>query len=527
MRLKPVIGLLLGLLILGTGDRLSAQTFKISGTAGTYGEVYKMQGREARRDPTRGQVYIRPVVTVFNMSFPFEIMVSTEETRFRQPFNRFGINPRWRWMTFHAGDFNARVNSYISGVHIRGGGIDLEPKFLHINIVAGRSQKAVPNSYFKRNLWAVQMGIGRRTGTHWSVALLHAADDSTSIAATDDLTPQENLLLTTEFELRLFRGKFRIGAEGAGSLHSLDERSAALDTLAEDQIPQQYQGLFNTISSIFTPRLSTRADYSYKVATALRLRRANFQIRYAWFGPGFMSFGVPYLVNDRTQFNANSRVQIIPRKVTLSVRFNSYHDNLRDNKGVTNSRNYWQTGLNLRPLETLGMNLSYGRGTRIKEDSMRVTFEGTRMASELWKKFLLFGRRQTVRLAYSYQNSKQWRGEYDATNATLRLDSEWSSKLRGGISAGTALTTFQGQKVQVSIFGLQFRHQGFRRKLATSFSTSFRNGKGYHSLSSLLSSRLRLTRADGVRLAFRRLDYMRPSGTFHESIASISVDHRF
>ncbi len=527
MRLKPVIGVLLGLLLLGTGGRLDAQTFRISGTAGTYGEIYKMQGREARRDPTRGQVYIRPVVTVFNMAFPFEIMVSTEETRFRQPFNRFGINPRWRWVTFHAGDFNARLNSYISGVHIRGGGIDLEPRFFHINFVAGRSQKAVPNSYFKRNLWAVQMGIGRRTGTHWSVALLHAVDDSSSIAATDNLTPQENLLVTTEFELRLFRGKFRIGAEGAGSLHSLDERSASLDTLAKDQIPESYQGVYNTISTIFTPRLSTRADYSYKLAGTLRLRRASFQARYAWFGPGFMSFGVPYMVNDRTQFNVNSRVQVIPRRVTFSARFNSYHDNLRDSKSVTNSRNYWQTGLNLRPLESTGVTLSYGKGTRIKEDSMRVTFEGTRLSSEVWQRFSLFGRRQTARLAYSYQNSKQWRGEYDATNATLRLDSEWSSHLRGGISAGTALTTFRGEKVQVSIFGLQFRHQGFRRKLSTSFSTSFRNGKGYHSLSTQLSSRLNLTRADGIRLGFRRLDYVRPSGTFHESIASVSVDHRF
>ncbi len=527
MRLKPAFGILAGLFIFGLAGLLEAQTFKISGTAGTYGEVYKMQGREARRDPTRGQVYIRPVVTVFNMSFPFEIMVSTEETRFRQPFNRFGINPRWKWVTFHAGDFNARVNSYISGVHIRGGGIDLKPKFFHINIVAGQSQKAVPQSYFKRKLWAVQMGIGKRSRSHWSVALLHAADDSNSIASTDNLTPQENLLLTTEFALNLFHGKFRVGAEGAGSLHSLDERSAPIDTTLRNQMPEGYTKFFNSISSLFTPRLSTRADYSYKLAGALRLRRVSLQTRYAWFGPGFMSFGVPYLVNDRTQFNLNARILAIPRKVTLSGRFNSYHDNLRKDKISTNRRNYWQTGVDLRPVESLGMNLSFGKGTRIKEDSMRVTFEGTRLSANLWKRLSFLGRRHTARLAYSYQNSKQWRGEYDATNATFRLESEWSSHLRGGFSAGTALTDYRGTKVQVSIFGLQFRHRGFGRRLATHFSTSFRNGKGYHSLSTQLSSRFRISRADGLRLALRRLDYLRPSGTFHESILSLSVDHRF
>ncbi|RKY70227.1 MAG: hypothetical protein DRQ14_09335, partial [Candidatus Latescibacterota bacterium] len=325
---------IVSILVLWFGEAEARDWLTVTGSVGTYGEVYHMAGREGRKEPTTGRFYFRPVVTVLGMSFPFEVLVSTEETRFRQPFNRFGISPRWKWATVHAGDFTPNLSPYTArGIRLRGGGIELKPGTFQFSFVGGRSQRAVPGRAYERNLWAIQFGVGRRGRTFWDVGLLWASDDTSSVDSAA-VPPQQNLVVASRLYLRLLRGKLSLGVEGAGSLHTRDMRSSSTDSLVRENLPK---GVYDAIFRHFEPRLSTRADYAYKLKLGLRLRLGEFRAEYLRVGPGFVSLGVPYMGNDRKQVNLSLSLRPM-RKLSLRLGYFGYRDNLKGEKTRTTSR---------------------------------------------------------------------------------------------------------------------------------------------------------------------------------------------
>ncbi len=518
-----VVGLILWATV---GAQAGSRWLGVSGSLGTYGEVYHMQGREGRRDPATGRLFFRPTVTALGMTFPFEVVVSTEETQFRQSYNRLGIDPHWRWITLHLGDFYPRLNYFVSGVRVRGAGVDLRPGIFRLSVFKGQSRRSVPGEAFRRNMWAAQVGIGRENGNLLEVGVLKAEDDTTS-SVSSAVTPQENLLFVGRLGISLFRRRLTLLVEGAGSLHTRDLRSPSADSLIREQLPQGMNKAYDLLTRYFTPRVSSRADYAYRVMFGFRSRRASLRAQYNRLGPGFVSLAMPYAVNDRVNLNLSGTVHIIRGRLSLRSRFTRYRDNLQKEKTTTNGRQFWTTTLQAKPWRSTSVNLSVGLGTQIREDSMRVVFQGQRYNGGLTQRLQLFGRRHTVRLSHTEQRSERWQGEYDVSNTTVRWDVEWWRDFVAGISVGTANNEFRGQKVQVGIFGFSARHRLPRKRITNHLNVGVRRGKGYTSVVSRVGVRWSLTRADALSLMFRRTDYLRGTATYHEMLGSVTLDHRF
>ena len=520
-------GLLAGLVLVAGTAEAGSRWLGVTGSLGTYGEVYNMQGRDARRDPTTGRLYFRPTVTALGLTFPFEVVVSTEETRFRQSYNRLGIDPRWRWVTFHLGDFFPRMNYFVSGVRVRGAGVDLRPGIFRFSAFRGRSQRAVVGESYRRDMWAVQLGLGRENGNLFEVGILHAVDDTSAELASGSTTPQENLLLVGRVGLSLFHRHLRFLVEGAGSLHTRDLRSTSADSMIRDQLPRGMSGAYNILTRYFTPRISSRADYAYRAAFSFRSRRLNLRAQYNRLGPGFVSLAMPYAVNDRANMNLSGTLHIVRGRLSLRSRYTRYRDNLQNEKTTTNGRKYWTSSLQARPWRSTALNLSVGLGTQIREDSMRVVFQGRRYVGSLTQRFELLKRPHTFRLAHTEQRSERWQGEYDVSNTTVRWDVEWVRNLTAGISLGTAANEFRGQKIQVGIYGFAVRHRLPRKRITNNLNVGVRKGQGYTSVTSRLSFRWSLTRSDALSLILRRTDYLRGAATYHELLGSVTLDHRF
>lgn len=505
-------------LVLWFGRATAASNwFGITGSLGTYGEVYNMAGREARRDPATGRIYFRPVVTVLGMSFPFEVLVSTEETRFRQPFNRFGISPRWKWATVHAGDFTPNLSPYTArGIRLRGGGIELKPGTFQFSFVGGRSQRAVPGRAYERNLWAIQFGVGRRGRTFWDVGLLWASDDTSSVDSAA-VPPQQNLVVASRLYLRLLRGKLSLGVEGAGSLHTRDMRSSSADSLVRENIPERYLGLYERVSKLFVPRLSTRADYAYKLKLGLRLRLGEFRAEYLRVGPGFVSLGVPYMGNDRKQVNLGLSLRPM-RKLSLRLGYFGYRDNLKGEKTRTTSRRSLSSSLRIRPSSKLGLGLSLGWSGLVRGDSVR--YRSFRCGADGWYRFQSLRLPQTLRVSYRFQKSDRHNGGYEVENFSLRWDVQAGRK----VSGGTYLGVVNSGKLSYTS-GFSLRHMAMNRRLSSSIGVNFRFGEGYTSVSSSLGSRFSITPSDVLSFSLRRTDYF--GSSYHETTASLSFDHRF
>lgn len=163
------------------------RNFNISGEIGVYGELYSIKGQPARRPKSSGRIYFRPTLELFGlMQIPFEFLISSEGSSARQNINQFGINPSWDWGTLHLGDFNEDFSQYtLSGINIRGAGINITPGIFRFATTAGFTQRSVPggaqDGTFKRFLFAAKLGIGKETDSYLDLIFLRAKDEVGSL----------------------------------------------------------------------------------------------------------------------------------------------------------------------------------------------------------------------------------------------------------------------------------------------------------------------------------------------------------
>ena len=191
-KIKIIYLLIFPIVLYSQQDSTSSNNFvkkniHISGEAGAYGELYSMNGQQDRRPSATGRLFFRPTIDLFGLfQIPFEFLISTEGNSARQNINQFGINPRWSWGTLHAGDFTTEYSKYtLSGIRIRGGGIDLTPGNFRFSTAAGFTQRSVPggaqDGTFKRFLFATKIGFGNEQSSYFDLIFLRAKDEVSSI----------------------------------------------------------------------------------------------------------------------------------------------------------------------------------------------------------------------------------------------------------------------------------------------------------------------------------------------------------
>lgn len=175
-------------------DSLSAgfikKNFNITGEIGAYGELYSISGQQARRPKSSGRIYFRPTLELFGLlQIPFEFLISSEGSSARQNINQFGINPSWEWGTLHLGDFTNDYSQFtLSGINIRGGGIDIHPGIFRFSTTAGFTYRSVPggaqDGTFKRFLFAAKLGFGKEESSFVDFIFLRAKDEISSLNQT-------------------------------------------------------------------------------------------------------------------------------------------------------------------------------------------------------------------------------------------------------------------------------------------------------------------------------------------------------
>jgi hypothetical protein len=166
--------------------------FTINGNFGIGAGTYSSSGIPPREREFSYLFNGAPVVSIYGVSFPFEIVVSDQQRGFRQPFNQYGISPTYKWITIHAGWQSIMWSPFtMAGYNILGGGIELNPGKLRFGFVYGRFNKAIDvdpaqpltvlqTPAYERKGFSAKLGVGTERN-HFDLIFLNAKDDANSI----------------------------------------------------------------------------------------------------------------------------------------------------------------------------------------------------------------------------------------------------------------------------------------------------------------------------------------------------------
>jgi len=523
--------------------------FSISGDAGAYGELYSTSRDVARRPGATGRLYLRPTFTFLNnFSISLDLFVSTEGNDARQQINRFALHPEWSWGQAHIGDFNHKFSDYsLNGINIRGGGVEINPGWFRFQVIGGQTRRAITaspySSVYSQNMGAIKIGIGKKGKSFFDINLMLARDDSNSVSKSTfiadtsgtggnpqvGVTPQENLLIGFNTDLKIVKNMLRLRGEATASLFTHNTYS---DEAKIDGVP-------DFLSSLFTLRNSSNADFAYKGILDFKYDFFNTSLKYQVINPGFRSLGMTSVINDKRKYGANMGFRLFKNILMIQLRYDAQNDNLLDQKKFTLERNTMGLNVVVRPIQSLSIMINAINNKMFnnsESDTVRIDSKVSTYGTNVSYQFPAFGIRNSAMLGFSHQTSTNYNfylgGDNVVTvnnyfgNINTTINSTWS--IAPGFTA-VIIDTWTGVRNQTMSFNLRVNGRFLNSKWNNALTMSMSNSDYTKVMQLNLQSDYRITSSDMVKLKVRySLTSYNANSTnnFWENIASISYVHR-
>jgi len=347
----------------------AADVVKFSGSANLYGEYDAINGDTLMEPTSQVRFTISPTISFYEMPITFDLQLSSMESQARQALNKYRISIQPEKMArdmvnvpsiviaisnVEFGTCYPYFSPYsLSGVPVSGGVVELNPGFLHLEGSMGKLQRSVDWSdttytdyAYARNLAAFNVGFGRKENSHFHFIYMHSGDDTTSVepyfvpAYTDSdsveiVRPMENYVVGVDLKLSFFENKFYIESEIMGTEVTRDVR---MPELTDEEIP-------SFVTSLFHPRISSAFDFAFMVNSAIDFYDTEISGSVSMAGPGFESFGNPYMRNDFFAYEAGIRKDLWDNSMFLYGSLAREKDNLLGMKGSTTSFNSFEVGV--------------------------------------------------------------------------------------------------------------------------------------------------------------------------------------
>lgn len=383
-----------------------------SASLGLSSDFYTQNGQAQSRLPAsvhRGT--IRANVTLFEqIELPFEAYFTTNEYGYRQPFNQFGVSPRFfGWLQFHAGYFSMRLSELTFGdSRLLGGGIELSPKNFRLGAFYGYTREARnpdPTNFFvgeyRRKAMGFKIGYGDDGGAYLTLNTAFTTDDSTSIRR-DSITPtpQENLVTSLSFGLPLFDNVFKLTGEFAVGAFTSNTQAPLIDSANRVDIQE----------SVFTANISTNVDAAARAGIMLTPSQYwNIRADVQWIGPGFVTLGYVQLPNDVLDITLSPSLRLFENKLFLRASIGKRSNNLRNTRQAATQRTIGSFSASMQFTNEIGMDVQYsnfGVKSTHRNDTIRVQNISQLYSFSPRANFEWLGGMNTVSLSASFQNSE-------------------------------------------------------------------------------------------------------------------------
>ncbi len=353
---------------------------KVSGGLSVNTTAYTASGIENRRDPFFWQINSNLNFDILGIiQAPFSLSISQQNKNFAQaqPFNRFGISPKYKWLTLHLGHRSMRFSDYtLAGNLFLGAGVDVNKKdsFVRFSAMWGRFAKPVNRTAqsglvfarptFRRTGWGFKVGLGREKH-NVDLILFTAKDDPNSIQITDtlEISPEENavfgIVTTNEITDRIsFEAEFA---------HSLFTRDANSPTVTL----QQYS-FVNNFGGLFEPNSTSEFNNAFRSAMTYAGQGYQLNIGYKRVDPGFRTLGSSFLNNDLEDITAGAGWNMFSGKVNMALNGGVQRNNLDDQLLSRVRRIIYSTSVNYAVSERLNVASNYANfSTTTRQSQLR------------------------------------------------------------------------------------------------------------------------------------------------------------
>jgi hypothetical protein len=348
---------------------LRKEVVSASGSIGASSVFYRAEGIQPRRDPFYWVLNANLNFTIFDkISVPFSAVITQRDNkytngldRFSAPFNQFGISPKYRWLTVHAGYRTLQFSEYsLSGAMFLGGGVEIAPEKSRVSGAAffGRFEKAVPQEGLNGIYVSIPSysrfggGAKIRIGTeehNGEFVFLKIKDDVNSIPYDTALTilPQENQLFAITTKQRIITS-----VTGGGEI--------ALSMFTKNLFAEEASlEKFSYYNQIYTPRTTT--TFNKALTGFLDYNPGTWMIglRYKRVDPDYRTLGSVFLTNDIEEISVNSSVNILKNKISLSTALGLQQNNLDNIQTLTSRRAIGSVNISINLTENLNLNSSY------------------------------------------------------------------------------------------------------------------------------------------------------------------------
>ena len=119
---------------------------KVTGGISATQTFYYAQGIQNRRDPYYWMLNANLNVDILGLNIPFSATQSEQNRSYTQPFNTYGISPRYKSVTAHMGYRSLPFSNYtLGGNMFLGAGVEIAPSasLIKFSVLYGRFTKAV------------------------------------------------------------------------------------------------------------------------------------------------------------------------------------------------------------------------------------------------------------------------------------------------------------------------------------------------------------------------------------------------
>lgn len=311
---------------------------KITGGIGGMGTVYAASGVDSQRDPLFWQFNANINVQIGNVSIPFSAVLNQQERSFTQPFNQYGLSPRYKGVTVHLGYRSMKFSDFsLSGNQFLGVGVEIKPKkgIVRGKALYGRFARAVDGYFtdgqvvgqpsFERWGWGGMIEIGKPKN-FVGLSLFRAKDDLNSITEfANDATikPGENLVFGISTKQQISK---KLSFKG-----EIDWSAYTKDARIQESVLEGYTYL-NNIQPLFYANASSSFNKALKADLTYNEKIYKIGLGYRRIDPEYTTMGSVYLNNDFEDIQAKTSFRALKRKLTIGGSAGVQRNNLNDDK---------------------------------------------------------------------------------------------------------------------------------------------------------------------------------------------------
>jgi len=414
---------------------------RLSGNLNLTAEGYGVSGTNPRYPSSIARAILQANVTLFDqIQLPFQLFLSTQQLALQQPFNQFGVSPRFfdGKLTLHAGYFATQFSEFTFGdARILGGGVETDLGNFRVAMLYGEARTALQADtsqnffgQYRRQTFAAKIGAGEMNRFHIGFNILYAVDDSNSICALPNTPPpSENLAASVVFGFPITE-RIDVSGEIGASLFSNDLRSPKVE---------------DTNLPVFTLRYSSQLDGAAVLTINTRpLDELTIGLNGRWIGPGYVSLGYVQLQNDLFDLTLSPSLKLLSGNLLLRGSFGLRFNNLRENRLSPSSRTIANLSATAQLSQTIGIDVqysNYGIRTTPRNDTLRIENVAQSLVLSPRFQFTLFDAPSTVFASYSLQDvdDRSILGGTTNRNVTHTLLASWAQSFQLPLNLATTL----------------------------------------------------------------------------------------